>query len=106
MTCQELKNEIASCEVLVASRYHSCVAGLSAGVPTLVIGWHWKYEELLTLYGQEEWVLPTELCGKDILITKFTDFWRNRKAIKKELIETGINVYKECFEKGKEMFQI
>ncbi len=106
MTCQELKNEIASCEVLVASRYHSCVAGLSAGVPTLVIGWQWKYEELLTLYGQEEWVLPTELCGKDILITKFTDFWRNRKAIKKELIETGINVYKECFEKGKEMFQI
>lgn len=106
MTCQELKNEIASCEVLVASRYHSCVAGLSAGVPTLVVGWHWKYEELLALYGQKDWIIPTELCGKDMLITKFINFWNNKGAIKKELEETGIGVYRECFKKGKEMFQI
>ena len=41
-----VKSEIAACEFLVSSRYHASVAGFSAGVPQLIVGWHHKYTEL------------------------------------------------------------
>lgn len=74
MSGMEIKNRIASCEALVASRYHSCVAALSSGVPTLVLGWHYKYDELLHWYGQDEWVLSSQNCTADKLIMKFDTF--------------------------------
>jgi polysaccharide pyruvyl transferase WcaK-like protein len=62
MSSTELKNVIASCEVIIASRYHSSVAALSSGVPTLVVGWHYKYEELLHWVCQDKWGLSTNEC--------------------------------------------
>lgn len=106
VSCREMKNAIASCEVLVASRYHSCVAGLSAGVPTLVVGWHWKYQELLELYGQEEWAIPMERCSADNLISKFDVFWEERKRIRETLKEKGAEVFERCMDCGKEMFRV
>lgn len=66
--------QLLRCEVMVASRYHSCVAALSAGVPTLVIGWHYKYDELLNLYGQDKWIISCDNCTSDKLISLFNDF--------------------------------
>lgn len=106
MTCQELKNEIVSCEVLIASRYHSCVAALSAGVPTLVVGWHWKYEELLENYEQQEWTIPMDLCEREYLIKKFDEFWEKREWIRERLANKKIEVYNNCMKYGKEMFRV
>ena len=78
MTSTEIKNEIASCEIMVASRCHSCVAALSSGIPTLVIGWHYKYEELLHWYGQVEWLLSHNNCDTKLLIEKFDKLWEQR----------------------------
>lgn len=106
LSCKKVKNTIASLEVMVASRYHSCVAALSSAVPTLIIGWHWKYQELLELYKQEEWCIPTEQCNVKLLEEKFADMWRRREEIHAKLEIKKEEIYKKCIEAGKEMFSI
>lgn len=46
----ELKTLISRCYVFVGSRYHSLVAALSTGVPSLSVGWSHKYDGLLSLF--------------------------------------------------------
>lgn len=97
----EIKGEIASCDVVVASRYHSCVAALSAGVPLLVVGWHYKYENLLSLYGQGEWLLSTNDCTPEALVAKFCKFWDARESIRGELKARAGNVLHDVYVSGK-----
>lgn len=82
---QALKRAIASCEVMVSSRYHASVAGLSSGVPQLVIGWHRKYGELMELYGQKEWMMATEDVSACSLCERFDSLWRDRAAIRSNI---------------------
>jgi len=99
-----IKSEIAACEVMIASRYHSCVAALSAGVPTLVIGWHYKYDELLKFYGQEKWIISNENCNSNLLIEKFDDFWQQRNVSKSEIAKKYPEVRARVLESGRRMF--
>lgn len=85
MNSTQIKNQIAACEVLVASRYHSCVAALSSGVPLMVIGWHYKYEELLRWYGQYPWLLSETNCDSDKLIAMFDRLWAMREERREEI---------------------
>lgn len=41
------------CSLLVTARFHAMVAALALGVPTLVLGWSHKYEEVLEMFGCE-----------------------------------------------------
>lgn len=105
MTAVEIKNEIAASGALIASRYHSCVAGLSAGVPTLVIGWHYKYDELLEKYGQERWILSNHDCDSQKLLAKYDEFMAHRQenlqiiAIRKDIVRQKV------FEVGRQMME-
>lgn len=85
MTSSELKTTISQCDLLVASRYHSCVAALSAGVPTLVVGWHHKYAELLSHYGQQQWMVAHTDCTSSKLIDMFDALWNQREAVHNEI---------------------
>lgn len=51
--CFEYGNLFTRCEFLVASRYHSIVHAYKCGVPCIALGWAVKYQELLSLVGQE-----------------------------------------------------
>ena len=103
-----LKRAIASCEALVSSRYHASVAGLSSGVPQLVIGWHRKYGELMDLYGQGEWMMATGEVSADSLCERFDSLWRNKAEIRtKILLRRGVvckmvvDVLREALENGR-----
>ena len=104
MTSTELKNEIAACKVVVASRYHTCVAALSSGTPVLVLGWHYKYQELLSLYSQTQWLIRQDACDSGKLVSLFRRFWElreeNRQTIQAQyplvcakVIDTGRMLY-------------
>jgi polysaccharide pyruvyl transferase WcaK-like protein len=57
-----LKGILASCRLVIASRYHAAASALSSGVPSLVTGWSHKYVQLLRDYGVDElFVSPAEL---------------------------------------------
>jgi polysaccharide pyruvyl transferase WcaK-like protein len=104
MSSTQLKTEIGQCEVLVASRYHSCVAALSSGIPTLVVGWHHKYYELLKLYDQEQWIISSEDCTTSELIRKFDELWDGRIRERAKIIAKYEEVRKKVMEAGKLMF--
>lgn len=102
-----LKRAIASCEVLVSSRYHASVAGLSSGVPQLVIGWHRKYGELMDLYGQGEWMMATEEVSSASLCERFDSLWQDRASIRLQIKsrygtvrKTVTDVLGDVFRKG------
>lgn len=46
-----IRSLIGRCEVVITSRFHAMVAALALGVPTLVLGWSHKYEEVLEMFG-------------------------------------------------------
>lgn len=105
MTSSQIKDEIASCTVLIASRYHSCVAALSSGVPTFVIGWHFKYQELMHIYGQDEWILTSENCDSEKLIVRFDEFWSTREKLRDSILNCCSSVKNTIIEVGREMLE-
>lgn len=105
-TSTQLKNEIAACEVVVASRYHTCVAALSSGTPVLVLGWHYKYQELLSLYSQTAWLIHQDDCDSEKLVSLFRRFWTlreenratieaQRPLVRDKVLEAGRALYGE-----------
>lgn len=105
MSSMELKSLIAGSEVLVASRYHSCVAGLSSGVPTLVLGWHYKYDELLHLYGQDRWLISNHDCTSRKLLNMFKLLWEAADEERKTIKSRYQGIHDRLMEIGKIMFQ-
>ena len=100
----ELKNIISNCETLISSRYHSCVASLSSGVPTIVLGWHHKYNGLLELYGQSKWLLTSIDCTAERLISMFDELWKVRKDQKLIIQHNFKKVEEQLIEAGNIMF--
>ncbi|MBF19454.1 MAG: hypothetical protein CME88_13840, partial [Hirschia sp.] len=41
-------------DILLSSRFHGMVAGLSKEIPTMVVGWSHKYAEILSLFAAED----------------------------------------------------
>ncbi|MFO7895305.1 MAG: polysaccharide pyruvyl transferase family protein [Candidatus Cloacimonadales bacterium] len=53
----ETKALIAASDFLVASRFHAIIAGVSAAVPTISLGWHWKYRETMQWLAMDDLLL-------------------------------------------------
>lgn len=89
----ELELIIRKCEFLVASRYHALIHAYRNTVPTLVLGWADKYQEIMNNFYQSEYHfslysnLDLSLVKKAIesLITKKSE---NKNLILKGLIQT------------------
>lgn len=105
MCSTEIKSLIAGSEVLISSRYHSCVAGLSSGVPTLVLGWHYKYDELLHLYGQDRWLISNHDCSSQKLLDLFKDFWGAATEECETIRSRQQRIHDQLMEIGGIMFQ-
>lgn len=105
MSALEIKREIAACDILLSSRYHSCVAALSSGVPVLVLGWHYKYTELLRWYGQDEWYLTNENCTAQSLCEKLDALYRVRNKEKEMIQERKAKVEEAVIRAGEALLK-
>ena len=54
VTGLECKGVIGGAAIVVTSRFHGAVSGLSQGVPTLMTGWSHKYRELAADFGRPD----------------------------------------------------
>ncbi len=100
----DIKNEIAKSDVVISARYHSCVAALSAAIPTLVMGWHYKYDELLELYGQKEWVVSNPDEAERSLIQKFDLIWKSKTDVHNQLLISAEGVTSKIYNSYKAPF--
>lgn len=71
LSAGELRRLIGMGEVLVTSRFHAMISGLSTCTPTVVVGWSHKYREVLDDFGLAEFGMdsatlstPTEIVSK------------------------------------------
>lgn len=87
-----LREMIATCSLVVSCRYHACVAAFASAVPTLVLGWHCKYRELVRHYGQERWMLSTEACAKTDVRAVLDALWHARSEVEAELRRRRLDV--------------
>lgn len=55
------------CQALVTSRFHAMVAGLSLGIPTLVISWSHKYGEVLEQFDLVGWEIGFDDPEMDVV---------------------------------------
>ncbi|MBD3207966.1 MAG: hypothetical protein GF370_00745 [Candidatus Nealsonbacteria bacterium] len=51
----DYKAIIGQLDVVIASRFHSAVAALSQEVPTITLAWSFKYKELMSWFGLENY---------------------------------------------------
>jgi colanic acid/amylovoran biosynthesis protein len=80
-TAGELKAIAGQLAVLIASRFHSALASLSMGVPTIVLGWAHKYVELMRAMDQQHYVLSYEDVTLQDLVTMLDQMWPRRAEI-------------------------
>jgi colanic acid/amylovoran biosynthesis protein len=70
-----IRRIIGAGDVLLTSRYHAMISGLSLAVPTAVIGWGHKYRETMAYFDLQEYSL------------NFSDHSVDLERIVKELLD-------------------
>jgi polysaccharide pyruvyl transferase WcaK-like protein len=70
---RQLKSVLGQAELVVSSRFHAVVGGLSQGVPTIAYGWSHKYKELLADFGVQEWAATPEANVQAIVTNVIAD---------------------------------
>ncbi len=82
----QLKSIISTAAVHIGARYHSLIASLSSGVPSICLSWHHKYLDLMTQYKMEEFVFnDTELAQPSESTLMFDSIMGNKDQIKANL---------------------
>jgi len=71
LSSQTLRYLIGRCDYFVASRFHAMVSSLAMAVPTLVIGWSHKYQEVLEMFQLDEWAFGHDKLEPDFLRERF-----------------------------------
>ena len=55
-SCMEFNELVKKFRFVVASRFHAIVHALKNGIPCVALGWATKYENLMSLFGQQSYV--------------------------------------------------
>ena len=82
---QETKWIISQFEFFIGSRFHSVIAAVSSYVPTLTIGWHWKYEETTKWLGFENSLIQIWEMKQKNIIDYFKANYNKRNELKQKL---------------------
>ena len=101
----ELKSIISNAYFHIGARYHSLVAALSTGVPTIALSWHPKYEDLLIQYGMKEYVYESNKIepGLNQLFTFIGCIEKNRDSLSNTIQKKHRKLLK-CANKNAELF--
>lgn len=99
LTAAEIKGIIRACNIVVAARYHTIVAALSLGIPTLAIAWHHKYREVLGLFDQEQWLCNIDELSDADLTARFDALWQQQEK-SRVMITHYLPQVQECIMKG------
>ena len=84
MTAEELREHIGRCRFLVASRFHSMIAGLERGVPVMLVGWSHKYKEVLDQFELGEYAADFSALSLDTLMAGFDKLRADEELIREK----------------------
>lgn len=84
---RELKSVIAGAEFVIGSRYHSLIASMSSGVPSLALGWGHKYYEMFDLFGMGEFVFEYHDFNEEKILCKVKELAGQYEEIRRSIEE-------------------
>ena len=102
----QLKAIISRCDYFIGSRYHSLVASLSTGVPSIAIGWSHKYDGLFGWFGVSEYSLWYDRIGLQEIKDSFENLVENSVTLKKKLLNKRKELDCKVSESGKVIYDI
>ncbi|MGI9290602.1 MAG: Coenzyme F420 hydrogenase/dehydrogenase, beta subunit C-terminal domain [Gammaproteobacteria bacterium] len=80
-----IRSLLKECDALMASRFHAMVAGLSLAVPTLVLGWSHKYQEVMSMFGTEEHYLDWSGMTPDNIVAATNRLLDEQNSVRQQL---------------------
>jgi polysaccharide pyruvyl transferase WcaK-like protein len=69
----ELMQQLATVETVVATRFHTVLSALKLGKPTLAVGYAAKFDALMTQIGFAEFSLQARSIDAEVLIDRFNE---------------------------------
>ena len=92
---KQIKYLIGMCDFFIGSRFHSLMASVSMKVPSLCIGWHYKYYELMNWVDLIDYVRDVKDKYTALEFFKlFQQLYDNEKPVREKL-KTNVPVLKE-----------
>lgn len=93
----ELKALYSRARIVIGTRFHSVILALSAGTPSLAIGYHgYKAQGIMQMCGLDEYVLDIDQLSIDDVWQRFCDLHERRLALQEQLQELMVRVNKDC----------
>ena len=80
-----LRAIIGQGKIFVGSRFHSVVAALATGVPSLVIGWSHKYQEMVDFFELGSWVYDLKDFSAENLYQRLCDLDQDEPKIREQI---------------------
>lgn len=74
MDAEEIRSYISKCRFLVASRFHSMIGALQKQVPTLLVGWSHKYQEVLDMFELGQYAIDFSNLNLKLMQDEFEKF--------------------------------
>jgi len=99
-TPPELKGIIGSCDAFIGSRYHALIASISMSVPSIAIGWSYKYDEFFKMAGIEEYSLSFKDLDYETLKKKTLKLLKQRKLIEERLTRNHEKLLESSYKAG------
>jgi colanic acid/amylovoran biosynthesis protein len=85
LPAEALKAAYRQLDALVATRMHSAIFAMSAGVPTLAIGYLHKSIGIMEMLGLERYALEIDSLDAQRLCAAFDHLWAERPAVRQQL---------------------
>ena len=102
LDCRELKALIGRMDFFVGARYQALVAALSMEVPTVALGWHEKYLELLQYFGLEDAFIDVRKNEPlSEMIERICGLFEQRMSLKSKIIHGLPSVAQAVEESGR-----
>jgi len=101
---EDLLSEIATTEIVVATRFHNVLLALLCNKPVISISFHHKCQSLMSAVGLSDYCLDIRDWSADQLIEKFRDLENNAERLKPLIREKTIEFRKALDEQYKCIF--
>jgi colanic acid/amylovoran biosynthesis protein len=95
LSAGELRRLIGMGEVLVTSRFHAMISGLSTCTPTVVVGWSHKYREVLDDFGLADFGMDSTALSRPEEIVQHVQRCIADKAMIEAQIRQSLPAVKE-----------
>lgn len=94
LSAERLKALVGLCSLLIGSRFHALIAGLSQKVPAVAIGWSHKYEGLFDDCGLSEFAIHRDALQQEQVVELVKQAWAERESLTARVEQRLVQIHR------------